>query len=137
MDTAGRLLILGGVLNIAFGLVNGIPIAMQRQTKPDYSKYLRLIHVGALMWGPILISLAVALTLSPLDAQLETFAAALMVAASVLLSAKDTINWRMGVKDEFAEKLRVPQILGALFFLTSLLSIAIITVGVLIGFFSA
>ena len=137
METASRLLILGGVLNIAFGLVNGIPIALQRQTRPDYSKYLRLIHVGALMWGPILISLAVALTLSPLDAGLETVAAALMVTASLLLNAKDTINWRMGIKDEFAEKRQIPQLLGALFFLTSLISIAIITFGVLQGALSA
>ncbi|MBK9126075.1 MAG: hypothetical protein IPM16_23505 [Chloroflexi bacterium] len=136
MDDASKLLILGGVLNIAFGLVNGIPIALQRQSQPDYSKYLRLIHVGALMWGPILISLVLALQLSPLDAGIELVAAGLMVAASILLNVKDTLNWRMGVKDEFAEKPRIPQVMGGLFFLTSLVSIAIITLGVVQGVFS-
>ena len=133
MDTATKLLILGGVLNLAYGLLTGIPASLIRAKQPTYSKYLRIVHVGALMWGPILISLTLAVTLSPLDANLETLAAALMVGASVLLDIKDTINWLQGVKDEFAEKPKLPLLLGALSSLASLASIAIFTVGVVQG----
>lgn len=96
MDTASKLLILGGVLNITYGLLTGIPAGMIRQKQPDYSKYLRFVHIGALMWGPLLLSLTIALALSPLDAGIETLSAILMVAASVLLDAKDTIKLAYG-----------------------------------------
>jgi hypothetical protein len=133
MDTASKLLILGGVLNLLYGLLTGIPAGMIRQKQPTYSKYLRFVHIGALMWGPLLMSLSLALALSPLDAGIETLAAALMVAASILLDAKDTLNWRMGIQDEFAEKARLPLALGGLSSIASLMGILIILVGVLQG----
>jgi hypothetical protein len=133
MDTAGKLLILGGVLNLCYGLLMGLPAGMIRQKQPTYSKYLRFVHVGALMWAPLLISLTLALALSPLDAGIETLAAGLMVAASGLLDAKDTLNWGMGIQDEFAENARLPLALGGLSSLASLLGSLIILVGVIQG----
>ncbi len=133
MNTAEKVLILGGVLNLGYGLLTGIPAGMIRQNSPHYSKYLRFVHIGALMWAPILISLSVALRLSTLDDSLELMAAWLMVSASVLLDAKDTINWLSKIEDEFAEKPRIPLALGGLSALASLISIAIITVGVFQG----
>jgi hypothetical protein len=133
MDAASKLLILGGVLNVLYGLLTGLPAGMIRQKQPTYSKYLRFVHIGALMWGPLLISLTLAIALSPLDAGLETFAAGLMVAASVLLDAKDTLNWRMGIQDEFAERPPLPLALGGLSSLASLLGMVIILVGVVQG----
>lgn len=130
MSLAEKILILGGVLNIAYGLLMGIPVAIIRLNSPTYSKYLRVVHIGALMWGPILISLSLALVLSPLDDSIELVAAWLMVIASVLLDAKDTINWLAGTNDEFAEKPRAPVLLGGLSSLASLLGILIILVGV-------
>ena len=135
MDTASKILILGGVLNIVFGLLTGLPAGVTRQTQPTYSKYLRFVHVGTLMWGPLLISLSLAIALSPLDARLETLAAVLMVAASLLLDAKDTLNWQMGIQDEFAEKPRLPLLLGGLSSLASLVSMAIILIGVVQALF--
>lgn len=133
MDFASKLLILGGVLNIAYGLLVGIPAGMIRQKQASYSKYLRFVHIGALMWGPLLISLSLAVALSPLDAGLETLAAGLMVVASLLLDAKDTLNWLQGVKDEFAENARLPLLLGGISSLASLVGIAILLLGVLQG----
>ncbi|MBC7813370.1 MAG: hypothetical protein H7175_19580 [Burkholderiales bacterium] len=133
MDTASKILILGGVLNLAYGLLTGIPASIIRQKQPTYSKYLRLVHIGALMWGPLLISLTLALMLSPLAEGIETLAASLMVAASFLLDAKDTLNWRMGIQDEFAEKPVLPLAFGALSSLASLAGMAIILVGVVQG----
>ncbi len=133
MDTASKMMILGGVLNLFYGLLLGIPAGVIRQKQPTYSKYLRFVHIGALMWGPILISLALALELSTLDAGFELLAAWFMVGSSVLLNAKDTINWLRGTQDEFAEKARLPLALGGLSSVGSLLGILIILIGVVMG----
>lgn len=133
MESAAKILIIGGVLNIAYGLLTGIPAGIIRQNSPTYSKYLRFVHIGALMWGPILISLALAIELSTLNTNIEQVAAILMVTASVLLNAKDTLNWLMRVDDEFAEKPPLPLLFGVLSSLASLIGIAIIIVGVLQG----
>ncbi len=133
MELAAKILILAGVLNIAYGLLTGIPAGMIRQKNPSYPKYLRFVHIGALMWGPILLSLALAIELSTLDEGFELLAVWFMVGSSVLLNTKDTINWLTGVKDEFAEKPRLPLALGGLASVGSLLGIAIILIGVIQG----
>jgi hypothetical protein len=133
METAAKILILAGVLNIAYGLLTGIPAGMIRQKSPTYPRYLRFVHIGALMWGPILISLALAIELSTLDEGFELLAVWFMVGSSVLLNAKDTINWLTGVKDEFAEKPRLPLALGGLSAVGSMLGISIIFIGILQG----
>lgn len=133
MDTASKILILGGVLNVLYGLLTGLPAAVIRQKHPTYSKYLRFVHIGALMWGPLLISLSLALALAPLEAGMEILAATLMVTASLLLDAKDTLNWRMGIQDEFAERPALPLILGGLSSLAALVGMLIILVGVVQG----
>lgn len=134
MELAAKILIMGGVLNIAYGLLTGIPAGIIRQNSPSYSKYLRFVHIGALMWGPILISLALAIELSPLGETVELVAAWLMVIASVLLGAKDTINWLTKIEDEFAEKPVLPLALGGLSSLASLAGTGIIVFGVFQGF---
>lgn len=131
METAAKILILGGVLNLAYGLLTGIPATIIRQKSPTYSKYLRLVHLGSLMWGPMLISLALAVNLSTLNATTELIAAWSMVIASITLNAKDTINWLRGIEDEFAEKPILPLALGAISSVTSVIGIAIILVGVI------
>lgn len=133
METAAKILIVGGVLNIAYGLLTGLPASYIRQKSPTYSKYLRFVHVGALLWGPTLISLAFALSLSTLDKDIELLAAWLMVIASITLDAKDTINWLQGIQDEFAERPVVPLALGGISSLASIAGIAIILVGVIDG----
>ncbi len=133
METAAKILIIGGVLNIVYSLLTGIPIAIIRQKNPTYSKYLRFVHVGALMWGPLLISLVLALELSPLSQGTELLAAWLMVIASITLNAKDTINWLVSVEDEFVEKPIVPLILGGISALTAIIGMGIILVGVIQG----
>jgi hypothetical protein len=101
-----------------------------RSKQPTYSKYLRLVHVGALLWCPTLISLVVVAEFSQLETGVELFAAGLMVAASVLLDAKDTLNWLLKVQDEFAEKPPLPLALGGLSSLASLVCAVILLVGV-------
>ena len=133
MDDAAKILILGGVLNLAFGLLTGIPISMIRQNNPTYSKYLRLAHMGGLMWSPILFGLVLAIQLSSMDASVELLAAWLMLIASVTLGLKDILNWRMSIQDEFAERPRLPLLLGGISSLFSVIGTAIILVGVVQG----
>lgn len=133
MEIAAKILIVGGVLNIVYSLLTGIPIAVIRQKSPTYSDYLRMVHVGSLMWAPLLISLVLALELSPLSQGTEQLAAWLMVISSVTLNAKDTINWLVSVEDEFAEKPIAPLILGGVSALTAFVGVGIILVGVIQG----
>lgn len=133
MDMATKILIIGGLVNLAYGLLTGIPAGIIRQNHPSYSKYLRFVHVGSLMWGPILLSLSMALPLSTLSSDLETLAAVLMVAASLLLDAKDTLNWLWGVTDEFAQKPKLPLALGTLSSLCSIVGVAILIIGCIKG----
>jgi hypothetical protein len=52
----------------------------------------------------MLLGLVFAVELSPLSSGLETIAAWLLVAASVLQVASSVVNWRQGVRDQFATK---------------------------------
>ncbi len=107
-----------------------------RVKAPTASKYLVLAHVGPLMQGPILLGLAVALPLSQLSAQVEAVAAWLLVASSVVLAVKDTLNWLQGVRDEFVE--RPPGFfLGAVSALLGTGGLTILVVGVLRGLLCA
>ena len=130
MDMAVKVLMLGGVLNILWGLLTGIPISMIRLNQPEYSKYLRLAHLGPLIWGPILLGLAYVIQQVALSKGLELTAAWLMVAGAVLLDAKDIINWRMNITDEFAQKPPIPTLFGGLSALFSLVGTLIIAYGV-------
>ena len=130
MDAATHILIVGGVLNLAWGYVTGFFLSSVRTNAPTASKYLTLAHVGPLMWGPILLGLAVAVPLS--HTGYETPAAWLMVAASVVLDVKDTLNWLQGVGDEFVER-PAGFYLGGVSALLGSVGLAILTVGVLRG----
>ena len=130
MEVAAKILILGGLVSILYGLLTGIPAGIIRQNNPTYSKYLRFAHIGALMWGPILISMALATELSTLNQGLETSAAWLLVLAAFALSAKDTINWLLKIEDEFAQLPKLPLALGGLSGVMSLVGVSILLFGV-------
>jgi len=101
---ASKILIVGGVLNLAYGFVTGLVLSNVRRRSPDAPKYLVLAHTGPIMQGPMLLGLALAVALSSLAAETETLAASLLVAGSAMLAVKDTLNWLQGVSDEFAER---------------------------------
>ena len=104
METAAKVLVLGGVLNLSYGVVTGLFLTNVRRTSPEAPRHLVLAHMGPLIQGPILLGLAVAIALSDLPASLETLAASLLVASSAALAAGETLNWRGGVGDAFAER---------------------------------
>jgi hypothetical protein len=133
MSAAEKVLIVGGVLNVCYGVVTGIPMTIARtRGAPAVSKYLTLAHIGPLMQGPILLGMAVAARLSDLSADIELAGAWLLVGGSLLLAAKDTFNWLLGVSDEFTEK-PASRPLGVLSVVGTTLGTAILAVGVIHG----
>ena len=132
MELAAKILIVGGLANILYSFVTGNMLALIRMKNPEGPKYLVMAHLGSLMWAPLLWGLVVVLPLSNLSAWMEALAASCMVGSSVLLGLKDTLYWRQGTQDEFAEK-------PVVFMLNFPLSIAfaagtiILTIGVLRG----
>ncbi len=118
MSTASKILIAAGMINLLVGGLSGIPMAMVRQRgAPEVPKYLTMVHLGGIMHGPILLGVGFALTISTLTPWIDTAAAVVLAVASALLIVKDTINWRQGVRDEFAEDslgLKFGQVFGPL-----------------------
>jgi len=133
MDSAAKILIIGGVMNLAYGLLTGFFLATERMTKPEAPKYLIFAHVGPLMQGPMLLSLIFAVNLSPLSYGTESLAAWLLVAGSVFLAAKDTIYWMQGIRDEFVQRPPGGIVLGSLSAISSTLGLAILVFGVFRG----
>jgi hypothetical protein len=104
METAAKVLIVGGVLNLAYGVFTGLIITNLRRRSPDVPRFLTLAHIGPFMQGPMLLGLALATGLSSLAGGLETAAAWLLVAGSAGIAAGDTLNWLGKVGDAFAER---------------------------------
>jgi hypothetical protein len=132
MDVASKILVVGGLLNLLYGLATGIPLGRIRETEPEAPKYLMLAHIGPLMGGPILLGCVFAVQLSVLPPALETVAAASLVASSVLLGLKDTWHWRRGTRDEFAER-PAPFYLGVPMALLAFVGLGVLLVGALLG----
>jgi len=104
METAAKVLVLGGVLNLAYGFALGVAMARARTTAPEAPRYLVLAHVGPLMQGPMLLALTIALALSTLSPGWEQLAAWSLVAGSAGVAAGDTMHWRSGTADAFATR---------------------------------
>ncbi|MGI5413904.1 hypothetical protein ACQEV9_44780 [Streptomyces chartreusis] len=128
---AEKVLIAGGVLNLAYGALLGYPIVVIRaKGAPAVPKYLMSAHVSTLLHGAVLLGLVWAARLSALGMSWEEVAAWLLVVSSALVAVKDTLNWLNGVQDEFGEKAK-PALLGALAALPKTVGIGIFVVGVI------
>ena len=87
-------------------------------------------HVGTLLQAAVLLGLVWAARLSALGPGWLEVAAWLVVVASALVAAKDTVNWLTGVRDEFGEKSKAA-LLGGLAALPETIGVGIFVVGVL------
>ena len=113
ITVAEKVLITGGVLNLAYGTLLGYPITVIRvKGAPATPKYLMATHVSALLHAAILLGLAWAARLAALAPGWLDVAAWLVVVSSALIAAKDTVNWLTGVQDEFSEKARTTPLAG-------------------------
>lgn len=131
MATADKVLIAGGVLNIAYGMLLGFAIVVIRTrgfaTTP---RYLHAAHIGTMLQAGVLLGLAWAVQLSPLGSGWEQLAAWLLVIASGLVAVMDTANWIGGVSDAFAEGSK-SAVLGGLAGTADAIAAVILVVGVI------
>jgi len=131
ITAAEKVLITGGVLNLAYGVLLGYAITVIRaKGAPATPKYLMAAHVGALLQAALLLGLVWASRLSTLGPGWQDVAAWLVVITSALIAAKDTINWLTGVQDEFGDKARTTP-LGALGAVAETAGVGIFVAGVL------
>jgi hypothetical protein len=130
MSVAEKVLIVGGMLNLAYGALLGYAIVVIRlKGAPATPRYLLTAHIGVLLHAAVLLGLVWAARMSTLGVDWQEAAAWLVVIASALIAAKDTINWLMGVQDEFREKAKTSP-LAALGALAEPMGIGIFLVGV-------
>lgn len=104
MDSATRILLVGGMSVLAFGLLLGIPMAAARSQAPRAPRYLFAAHLAAIIQGGLLLALTIAVDVSPLPSSVETTAAALLVGGVVLFDLGLAFNWLQRVQDAFAEE---------------------------------
>jgi hypothetical protein len=131
ITVAEKVLIVGGMLNLAYGALVGYVMIVNRvKGAPATPRYLMATHIGTLLHAAVLLGLVWAARLSALGPAWLDVAAWLMVISSALVAAKDTVNWLTGVKDEFIDKAKTT-VLGALAALGEPIGIVIFVVGVI------
>jgi len=131
MDNATKILVLGGVIALAWAFVLGFFFAQERQKSAQANRYLVMAHVGGLMGGTMLLALTVAFRAAALSAKLEAVCAVLIAGGTLALIAKDTLNWRQGVTDEFRQQPALQSKVGIGAVLAMSVGLAIVAVGVL------
>ncbi len=131
MESAEKILIAGGMLNLAYGYLSGLFFASAREKAEHAHRYLVMAHVGPFMQGTMLIALVFAVRLSALSAALESAAAVALVVSAFAIAAKDTVNWLQGVNDEFADRPAVPRLLGLVGAPVGVAGFLVLLVGVL------
>lgn len=103
MDTATRVLVVGGTCVLTFGLLLGIPMALARRQAPRAPRYLLAAHLAAIIQGGMLLALTIALGHSALSSGTATIAAVLLLGGVALFDLGLTLNWVQDVEDAFAE----------------------------------
>lgn len=103
MDTATRLLIVGGTSVLALGFLLGIPMAAARSKAPRAPRYLFAAHLAAIIQGGVLLALTIAIGFSTLPGGIEVTAALLLIGGVVFFDLGLVLNWLQGVKDAFGE----------------------------------
>ena len=103
--TAIKILIIGGVLNLVFGLIVGHVLGLYRLKNPAGNyKYLLSAHKAGLQQGFMLLGLVFAVILSPLSNDIEIVASVLLFSSTILLNFGEVMNWLNRVEDEFISK---------------------------------
>ena len=105
MSTAAKILVVGGVLNLAAAFVLGYILSNKRLNPPHKGPfYLDLAHKNALQEGFMLLGLTWAVTLAHISSTWLILAAWLIVASSVFQVGAAVVGWLQGTTDEFKER---------------------------------
>ena len=102
METAEKILVVYGTVNLTVGFLLGLPLSQARNQAPAASRHLVTAHLSAIIQGAVHLGLSVAVAFSSLTAWLETTAAGLLAAGSALFVAGAVANWRQDIGDHFA-----------------------------------
>ena len=128
LDTASRILILGGMLSLVASFVIGFILSRYRVNPPHVAPaYVHLAHKNALWEGFMLLGLVWAVQLSNLAEGLETIAALLIVAAAAFQVVSSLVAWLAGTEDEFRQR--------SVSFYLATINALLVTVGVAILLF--
>jgi hypothetical protein len=97
MQTATRVLVLGGLANLIFALLFGLLVSRTKLVDSEGQEVpVSDVHTGTLVQGVILLSLVVAVQLSPLRARVESGAAGLLALGSLFHAIASILAWRNG-----------------------------------------
>ena len=131
MNLPEKILILTGVLNLAYGSLTGFAYAFARMKAEFPSRYLQAAHIGPLMQGAMILGLVFAFQLASLSETTALVGAISFAVSSGFIALKDTVDWLQGIKDEFKENPALGKILGGIGVTANLVGITIIVYGVL------
>jgi hypothetical protein len=133
MDVASKILVVGGVLNLMYGLAAGFILGYGRHRPAEAASYMSTHHMPALLQGPMLLGLVFAVVLSTLPETAEEIAAIFLVAASGLLIARDVMIWALRNDDSDAAGSTPAFVVGIASTVLSVGGIGILAVGVFKG----
>ncbi|HJR18519.1 MAG TPA: hypothetical protein VJ922_02275 [Actinomycetota bacterium] len=103
MDTAAKILIIGGLGSLLFAFIMGFVLSRYRLADPMAPQERLLnVHVVSLWEGFMLLGLVWAVALSDLSAGVETLAAWLLIVSAVLQLAASFLAWRQRLENLFA-----------------------------------
>lgn len=103
MDTAAKILILGGLGSLLYAFIMGFVLSRERLKDP-MAEQVRLtqVHIVALWEGFMLLGLVWAVALSDLSSGLESTAALSLVISGALQLTANTLAWRQKLENLFA-----------------------------------
>ncbi len=134
METAAKILIVGGLGSLLFSFVMAFVLAQSRLSDPQADRHLLLqVHVVSLWEGFMLLGLVWAVRLSDLSASLECAAAVLLVAAAALQFASNTLAWRTNNTNLFAPPRGLTYAMATTNAIFAFIGLAILIVGALKG----
>lgn len=130
---AARVLVVGGIANLALSFLLGWILAGKRTRGPiEPLHWLLTAHVVSLQEGMMLLGLAFALTFAQLSPSLALGGAWLLVLGSAFQDFSGIINWWRKTGDQFAEK-STGWVLATINAVLNTAGLAIVTVGVVRG----
>jgi hypothetical protein len=134
MDTAAKVLILGGLGSLLYAFIMGFVLSRVRLKDP-MAEQVRLtqVHIVALWEGFMLLGLVWAVALSDLSSGLETTAALLLVGAGVLQLTSNTLAWTQKLENLFAPPRGVVYALAATNATLGVVGLLILVIGALKG----
>ncbi len=133
MEPGMKILVWGGLANLVYGFLTGFLFAQARGSSEFAPRYLVMAHVGPLMQGTMLLALTAAIPLILLPGTAMTLGCALLVLSSACFAIKDTINWHLGVTDEFRQRPAIPRLLALTGAPIATMGLLILVVGAIRG----